>query len=184
MSFFNAFTSLMVAEGGYANDKLDRGGETYCGISRVSHPGWPGWILVDQCLATGDRPPEYEGILFDMVQNFYRDEYWEKPGCALIDKISQRVAEELFEAGVNCGRKNGGKFLQEALNMLNNNQTLYGDLIVDGSVGQKTAEALKMCLKQKYAEELVVRCQNGEQYAYYKNNPQHERYRGWFARTR
>lgn len=39
--------AILEEEGGYVNDPDDQGGETYCGIARKHHPGWPGWQTVD-----------------------------------------------------------------------------------------------------------------------------------------
>jgi len=182
MSFSEAFAATMGSEGGYSNDPQDRGGETYMGISRNNHPGWPGWVIIDSCRRTG-QPLEHRETLGDMVRAFYQEEFWEKAGCHLIDRISAKAANELFDSAVNCGVRNGGKFLQAALNMLNVGGTLYPDIQVDGKVGPGTAKAMAACCKTKLAEGLLVRCQNGEQYIYYKSLPQHERYRGWFGRT-
>lgn len=182
MSFNEAFTATMGSEGGYSNDPQDRGGETYMGISRNNHPGWPGWVIIDACLNSG-HPLEYRETLGEMVMSFYREQFWEKSGCHLVDKISPKVANELFDSAVNCGPKNGGKFLQSALNALNVNGSLFPDIEVDGKVGPGTVKAVAACCKTKLGEGLLFRCQNGEQYIYYKGLSQHERYRGWFGRT-
>jgi len=182
MSFSEALAATIGHEGGYVKDRQDRGGETYKGISRNNHPGWPGWMVIDACLNSKHLLDDRQ-VLGEMVAAFYRDEFWDKAGCYLVDKVSPEIAAELFDSAVNCGVKNGGKFLQAALNMLNINGTLYQDIVVDGKVGPATVKALEACLKNKVAEALVWRCQNGEQYLYYKSLPQHERYRGWFGRT-
>ena len=118
MSFINALTNTLAIEGGYANDPNDTGGETYRGISRVHHPKWPGWKIIDACKHSG-IPLVSRELLTSMVNAFYHDEFWLKAGCNIVDTMSELVAEELFEASVNCGRGNGVKFLQRALNVLN-----------------------------------------------------------------
>ena len=51
MADFNqAFDITMGHEGGYANNKLDTGGETYRGVSRNNWPDWEGWRLIDRLL--------------------------------------------------------------------------------------------------------------------------------------
>ena len=183
MSFINALTNTLAIEGGYANDPNDTGGETYRGISRVHHPKWPGWKIIDACKHSG-IPLASRELLTSMVNAFYHDEFWIKAGCNIVDAMSEPVAEELFEASVNCGRGNGVKFLQRALNVLNVNATLYPDIDVDGVLGHReTIPALRACLRARVAERLIVRCQNGEQYIYYRSLPQSELYRGWYART-
>ena len=43
-----AIKKTLKYEGGYVNDKDDRGGETYRGVSRRYHPNWSGWKIVDE----------------------------------------------------------------------------------------------------------------------------------------
>jgi lysozyme family protein len=55
--FEPAYQRTRTNEGGYANVKNDRGGETYAGIARSRHPQWPGWTIVDQVKAATPMPP-------------------------------------------------------------------------------------------------------------------------------
>jgi len=181
MSFTNAFATTMQHEQGYANNPKDRGGETYMGIARNKHPQWAGWPIIEACLRAG-RPLSMEPGLTDLVREFYCKEFWQPLRCHQIDPVSPEVAEELFEASVNCGPGNGVKFLQRALNALNSRQGLYSDLAVDGAMGAKTLATTLTCLRKRPAR-LLVRCQNGEQYLHYKNWSQHEDFPGVFART-
>ena len=181
MSFANAFATTMQHEQGYAKNLKDKGGETYRGIARSRHPEWQGWPLVDTCRQAGRSLTEEPG-LENLVLDFYYQEFWEEVQCHHIDLMSEAVAEELFEASVNCGPGNGIKFLQRALNTLNANGTLYPDLVEDGAMGNKTLQSLQTCLKRRPAR-ILVKCQNGEQYLYYKNWRQHEDFPGVFERT-
>lgn len=36
---------MLIHEGGYSNDPIDLGGETYKGIARNAHPNWQGDYL-------------------------------------------------------------------------------------------------------------------------------------------
>lgn len=185
MSFEIAYAATSIHEGGYSNDPNDPGGETYCGISRRWYPNWIGWATVD---LLKDRPEEMErhSGLRDMVQSFYLVEYWGKLRCETISRMSGTVACELFDSAVNVSKRKAVKFLQVGLNMLNtkNGKQLYSPLKPDGLIGLKTLSALQYCLESApNAETLIYKCQNGEQYEYYKKNPLHKRYRGWFART-
>ena len=49
--FIIAFNKALSSEGLISNNKSDHGGFTYKGISRVKHPAWPGWIIIDAILA-------------------------------------------------------------------------------------------------------------------------------------
>ncbi len=181
MSFERAFARTMKAEGGYSDNPKDRGGRTYMGIASRKHPLWEGWQIIDDALLHGE-PLSIAPGLADMVRQFYRINFWLATRCDQLDRISEAVAEELFEAGVNCGPGNGIKFLQRALNALNNRGTLYDDLYEDGAIGPKTIWAVKKCL-MKRPPSLLVRCQNGEQYIHYKKWSQHEDFPGVFERT-
>ena len=181
MSFVNAFAATMQHEQGYANNPKDTGGETYMGIARNKHPQWAGWPIVDACLKAG-QALSLEPKLTDLVREFYFNEFWQPLWCHQIDPVSPEVAEELFEASVNCGPGNGVKFLQRALNALNSNQRLYPDLSEDGAMGSKTLQTTLSCLRKR-PPRLLVKCQNGEQYIHYKNWRQHEDFPGVFART-
>ncbi len=178
MSFERAFASTMKHEGGYA---IVGGHETYMGIDRTKHPQWQGWQIVDKCIFHGE-PLSIDGGLADRVRAFYWDEFWTPLRCAEIDLASQEVAEELFEASVNCGKGNGVKFLQRALNALNSKSRLFNDLTVDGVMGSMTLCVTLACLKFR-SPALLVKCQNGEQYIHYKNWSKHEDFPGVFSRT-
>lgn len=182
MSFDVAYAETMENEGGYANDPYDRGGETYCGISRRWHPTWPGWPVVDA--GKSNLKALYADIkLKTMVKDFYRSEFWDKVRG---DEIGGTIAEELFDSAVNVDPMDAMRFLQTSLNMLGevNGRPLYPTLKVDGKIGPATTQALSVCLRSaSNADVLIFNCMNGELYLHYKNNPQHRRYRGWFART-
>jgi lysozyme family protein len=55
---------------------------------------------------------------------------------------SPRIAEELFDSGVNMGPAVAITFLQRALTALNRSGRDYPDLVPDGRIGAKTLEAL------------------------------------------
>lgn len=187
--FDSAYDETMRHEGGYANDPHDKGGETYCGISRRWHPSWSGWRIVDACKVKNKANLQAlyaEPNLKRLVRSFYRAEFWDKLRGDEIDGLKSAIAKELFDSAINVDPIDAVKFLQTALNMLGevNGRSLYRALKVDGKIGPATSEALTLCLRSACnADLLILRCMNGEQYIHYKNNPQHKRYRGWFART-
>ncbi len=94
MSFEEALDHTLQFEGGYANDPADRGGETFRGISRVSHPDWPGWAEIDHYkreLARRDGISNWRSKanwrkldavtandrdLARLVAEFYRKKFW------------------------------------------------------------------------------------------------------------
>jgi len=131
-NFDNAIKTVMKHEGGYANDPLDRGGETYRGIARRFHPRWEGWAVVD----AAKRFPGFitkvntNPRLYGLAIRFYRDKFWRYEGVA-----SQRVAIKVFDAAVNMGSPNAHRILQRAL------RHLGFKLKVDGQLGLRTLRA-------------------------------------------
>ena len=106
------------------NDPVDRGGQTFAGISRKHHPKWVGWKYID----AGETPP------FDLVRDFYREEFWTLVRGDQIN--SQRVAEVLFSQCVN-NEEAGIKLMQKCVGV-----------IADGKVGPKTIAAINAATEQ------------------------------------
>lgn len=138
--FDKAYKKTLSAEGGYANNTADRGGETYKGITRKFYPNWMGWPIIDELKSSAKFPQNLKDsdLLEVLVEKFYRDEFWIKHRIALIN--SQEITEEVFDTAVNCGQKTAIQFLQEALNLCNQNEKLYQEITIDGSIGPNTAK--------------------------------------------
>lgn len=187
VDFEKAYEKTMQAEGKYCNDPTDVGGETYKGISRVYNPKWTGWVTIDDFKKESSFPKNLDSStnLQKSVKEFYKEKYWD---INKLDNIkSQKLAEEMFDTGVNLGVGRAAKFLQEGLNYLNRNETLYKDLVVDLDVGNASLSALDIVLKQNDEEVLlkIVNVLQGMHYLeYMKKSPTQEKFaRGWF-RTR
>ncbi|MFT5788018.1 MAG: lysozyme family protein [Shewanella sp.] len=120
---------LIEREGGYVNDPTDHGGETLYGITvKVA------------------RTYGYKGAMrelpYELAFKIYQDRYWAPLKLDDIQQVSEVLAEQLFDFGVNSGIHRAGKCLQRVLNVLNNCQTLYPDLTADGVVGSRTLHGL------------------------------------------
>jgi lysozyme family protein len=183
--FRAALSATLAHEGGYNADKLDPGGQTYMGISRVYWPSWSGWLKIDEWLHSGKS---MDLDLTDDVEDFYYVNFWGRIQGDRIAKISPAVALEVFDTAVNMGVSTAVRFLQTAINMQNIGQKLYPDLEVDGKLGPKTIEALRQYVTRSSGnragnEAILLNCLNGEQYIAYKDNPRHEYFRGWFMRV-
>jgi len=177
-----AFEKTMGHEGlGLLSDDLqDRGGQTYSGISRVYWPDWQGWKFVDEWIRTG----EANNILPELVKDFYRVNFWNRIQGDKLAEISPAVAHEVFDSAVNMGVTQAVMFLQEGHNV--GSGGAY-ELVVDGKLGPTTISTIRVYLASRPGsfainQEILLNCMNGEQYIFYKNNPQHKRYRGWFRR--
>jgi lysozyme family protein len=186
-AFAASFKNTLEHEGGYVNDPDDAGGETYKGISRKYNPGWLGWGKLDAMKNGAGFPGSLEqdaGLRID-VGAFYKQHYWDKFWGD--DIPNQGTSDELFDTAVNMGAERAVTFLQQALNFLNRNGTLYSDLVVDGVFGRKTLEALQTYLQNDNPEYLlkIMNILQGKHYLdYMTKSPTQEKYaRGWLNRV-
>lgn len=187
-SFNEAFAETSAIEGGYANDPVDRGGETYRGIARNFHPDWAGWAKVDAAKADDGFPDalaDDPGLARD-VAAFYRTHFWNRVrGNQIPD---QAIAMELFDTAVNMGVGRAVRFLQEALNMLNRDGRLFDDLGVDGLLGSITLGALDKVLASRDGAAHVLALMNLLQGMHYvailRDDASQRRFiRGWLRRV-
>lgn len=105
--FLKAFNKIIVNEGGYVNDKDDKGGETFMGITRKNHPNIYLWEVIDKYI---DIYNTTHGLIkfiknndkaMDSIKTVYKTQYWDKLS---LDKVrSQLIANELFDDCVNRG---------------------------------------------------------------------------------
>lgn len=143
-------------EGGYVNDPRDAGGETNWGIT------------VKTARANG-----YTGSMKAMhrleAEKIYRKQYVIAPGFDRIAQIDESIAAELVDTGVNMGPATATRFLQRALNAMNNQARDYGDIVVDGELGSGTLAALAAFVKKRgeAGVEVMLRALNALQGARY-----------------
>lgn len=185
--FYQAFQITMGNEGGYTNDPDDVGGETYKGVARNYHPNWKGWSIIDghRDSATFKKDLADDEDLQQLVKDFYKSNFWD---VNLLDKISsQNIANEMFDTGVNMGVSRSAKFLQQALNYLNKNESLFDDLVDDGKIGGKTLSALNIILdngEEKLLYKILNVLQANHYLEYMTKSPTQEKFaRGWFSRV-
>lgn len=105
--FDKAFKKIIANEGGYVNDKDDKGGETFMGITRKNHPNIVLWKIIDDYINIYDttyglvKYIKNNEVAMNSIKSVYKKQYWDK---LLLDKInSQRIANELFDDCVNRG---------------------------------------------------------------------------------
>jgi len=153
-NFDRSYEKISVAEGGYCFVSGDPGGETFRGISRVFHPSWSGWPIVDAAknslgyLDTKDDRVKAKNIdsalsgdasMDASVKAFFRAEFWDKAGC---DYISNgELAHYIFDSAVNSGIGNAARWLQIALTVLSvdpSGHSRWTCPTIDGSMGPQT----------------------------------------------
>lgn len=166
--------SLVGREGGFGNHPNDRGGATIWGITEAVA-----------------RAFSYHGRMQDMPRSvavrIYKERYWESPRFNQVADHSMAIAEELLDTGVNMGPAVAAKFLQRALNVLNQEARLYPDITADGVIGPMTLSALRAFLghRGKDGETVLLRALNSLQGARYieiaeRDQRQESFVYGWF----
>lgn len=131
--FLKYLQKMFNIEGLYSNDPSDSGGATMLGITEVVA-----------------RANGYAGPMDKMSPTIARDifynQYWAIQRLDDIASLSEGIAYELFDTGVNCGIGTSGLFLQECLNGLNRLEKDYPDVKTDGLIGPLTVYTLKQFL--------------------------------------
>lgn len=143
---------LLQKEGEYSFDKNDRGGETAWGVT----------VAVARAFG-------YTGPMMSLTQEqakeIYKARYWTQPRFDQVALVSPAIAYELFDTGVNMGQATAGKFLQRALNVLNNQGQHFQDVTVDGAIGAMTIAALKAFIEKRGQDgtKVLLRMLNAQQ---------------------
>jgi len=165
---------IIDSEGGYIDDPLDSGGETKYGITK-------------QVARAYGFKGKMKNLTRDYAFMIYSKMYWEKINLDATEVLSPALAEKLADIGVNMGTGRAGRFLQRALNVLNDRQKYYGDIVVDGEIGPGTLKALRSYFKIRGidGEEVLVKMINVMQGAFYislaERREKDERFvYGWF----
>lgn len=163
MDIFDAkfLEPLLAREGGakFTNDPNDRGGPTKYGVTARALGAY-------RRLGRDATAGEVQNLDRPEAVALYRSEYWEGPGFAEIAKISERIAEELLDTGVNMGTGTPGPWLQRTLNSLNRQGRDFADLPVTGKVGPMTRAALSALIAKRgkaLAEDVVLKGLNSFQ---------------------
>lgn len=151
-NFDEASVSTLQHEGQYTDHKDDRGGETYCGISRRWHPAERVWAHIDgHKQHPGFRSDPNSVInhkmLASMVTDFYKREFWNK--IKGDDIPSQKIANYLYDIAVNKGVKDSSTYLQIGCGISNRNGRDWPDIKPDGNIGDKTIAALTAWINKR-----------------------------------
>lgn len=118
--FDEEFDKVILAEGGYVNDKDDSGGETYLGISRKNNPKWDGWRKIDAVkkkygTKNINSRLKKDISIIESAKAYYKQYYWDI--LELDDIPNQNVAHQLFDTCVNCGKTTAIRIAQQCCMM-------------------------------------------------------------------
>ncbi|MBC7947752.1 MAG: N-acetylmuramidase [Chitinophagaceae bacterium] len=114
-NFLLAYKKTAKMEGGYANDPVDRGGETWRGVARKMWPKWKGWDIVDDHKKRSGFPRHLstDSELQKHVLSFYKTNFWD--AMRGDELLNQGVAESIYDSGVNMGVSQAIKLAQRVL---------------------------------------------------------------------
>jgi lysozyme family protein len=180
MAFEDHYKYTKQFEGGYANDPVDRGGETFRGISRKFWPVWRGWPLIDEAKSRGFKTAaainsyfKTDVMMEQMVMDFYRVNFW-----VPVDRLQapDRPTGKMFDAAVNVGIGQAIKFAQRIIGAK-----------ADGVIGPQSQGAAREYFS-RYGEDqfLTAYCFSQEQYYHgivASNSSQRKFLNGWLKRA-
>lgn len=113
------------------------------------------------------------------MENFYKENFWDTLN---LDNVNdQRMANELYDTGVNMGIGRAGLFFQKVLLVSTRNP-----LRLDGQVGSKTVAVFnELSATDKYMVWKLFNCLQGERYiTICEANPSQEIFmRSWASRV-
>lgn len=174
-AFDEAIAALEPIEGGYTNDPADSGGETNYGITVAVARAFG---YVDPM----DKMPREVAVWI------YRKRYWDALSLDPVALLAPDLAKKLFQAGVNCGVEQAGKWFQRCLNVFNDGGTKWPDVTADGRVGPITVDAFRQFMVARGGQGAAVmqRAINALQGAFYiglaEAQPKDERFvYGWIS---
>lgn len=156
MIFDAEFQKVVMVEGGYSDHPSDSGGKTKYGITEaVARANGYAGAMVD--------------LPLDVAKRIYRAQYWDTLKLDDVATVSQAVAHEMFDTGVNMGIGKAAVFLQTALENLNRQGKDFPDVAADGVIGPMTVHALRRyyAVRGAKAERVLLRALNCQQGAHY-----------------
>lgn len=153
-SFNRSFNKLQDIEGVESDHPDDPGGHTMYGISEP---------LAEEY---GYDPEE---ITEEIAKEILHSEFWESN---ILDKVTARyekVAYQIFEFAVHGSSEGSVKSFQRCLNAFNRGEDDYGDISVDGIMGENTISAWRSYhdFRGKKGGEIMYRALDSIQGSYY-----------------
>jgi lysozyme family protein len=143
MDYTKTIDNIILKEKGYVNNPTDRGGPT-------------NWGITEKVARINGYMGDMKDMPRDVAEKIYKMRYIINPGFHRISLVSEKIAEEVIDTGVNMGPAAAATILQRLLNAFNANGSKYADIFVDGSIGPASIAALTAFLKWRGAEGEVV----------------------------
>lgn len=134
---YKELTNVALTKCGAINDPTDRGGKTSI---------W-GWTQAS-IKACGSNCSA-EQLTFKEAYELYAKHFYVKSGASLVMPVHPYLAKAMLNYGIHSGYKQAAMLLQRLLNMHNNDQAMYKDIVVDGSIGAQTINTLMTYLQKR-----------------------------------
>jgi len=148
-------------EGGYNNIKEDRGGATNWGITLETYK---------ERINHNATEEDIKKLTKDEAIKIYKRFYWDFNNLDAVN--SQKIANKLFDVGVNCGTKTAIIYCQRILK-----------IDVDGFCGVKTINAINSCNETLFLTK-YVELQKLHYLDIVKGKPDQEKFlKGWLKRA-
>ena len=160
--FGSIFEYILSVEGGYSNDKADKGGKTKYGIieAEARKYGYKG---------------DMKDLTKDIAEDIYKNKYYLSNN---LDKIKdKRVALSIADWTINSGNW-GTKKAQQAVNILKGEI-----LVVDGVLGEKSIEAINSIRPEMFLNQYHVLQRRFYQAIVDHNASQKVFLKGWLNRV-
>ena len=155
-NFDKCFALIIGNEGGFVDNPKDPGGMTNLGVTRRN---WEVYLNRDV------TETEMRGLTPEIVKPFYKSLYWDKIKG---DQLPAGIDYAAFDFAVNSGVSRAIKILQQIAGVL-----------VDGSLGPKSMEAIKSCNSKQTVESIC-----GMRLDFLKRLPTFETFgKGWSRRV-
>ena len=103
-NFEKVIKYLFESEGGYVNDKDDRGGQTNYGVTQATYDSWR--------KQKGLPIKDVKNITKDEAKKLYYEEFWKGTGASEVKDL--REAYLLFDTAIICGPYNAQKMYKRA----------------------------------------------------------------------
>ena len=155
-NFDKCFALIIGNEGGFVDNPKDPGGMTNLGVTRRN---WEIYLNRDV------TETEMRELTPEIVKPFYKSLYWDKIKG---DQLPAGIDYAAFDFAVNSGVSRAIKILQQIAGVL-----------VDGSLGPKSMEAIKSCNSKQTVEAIC-----GMRLDFLKRLPTFETFgKGWSRRV-
>lgn len=160
---WDAVHHTIAVEGDYVDNPDDTGGATRFGITKKTA------LKFKDTWSSYDWNGDMQTLPEEFAADIYTYDYYLQPNFDIIAEVSQEIAKEMFDTGVNLGKRKPSLWCQEFLNVMNNKGAYYDNITEDGYIGQQTQTAFAAYVRKRGQEGLKVmynqlNCLQGAEY--------------------